>query len=295
MEKVKMYITNTSSDTIHVIDYDTLKIIDEISLCNQEKIYGPCAICDYKESLIVSNLYDNSITIIQKSKPHLMETYYIGSACCDIKVFYDKAYIICADSNTLAEFDLINKEIVELIQLGDCPSSIELHKPKGILAICNVLSNEVMIMDINDKKNNFKLIVGDNPIKARFSEVGDFLYVCESNFSGDFTGAVAIISLKNRQIIGRIPVGQLPLDVMVYKNYLFVSCYGDGSVRIIDVSTKTEVGHIIVGGFPKDIFKINEHIFVNEHLTKSLLRVQIEDKNKKAIFLGGEANGIVLA
>ncbi|ADL51718.1 hypothetical protein [Clostridium cellulovorans] len=295
MKKANMYIANTSSDTIHVIDYNELQIVDEISLCNQNRTYGPCSICDYKESIIASNLYDNSITIIQKRKPHLMETYYIGSACCDVKVFGDKAYIICADSNTLVEFNLIDKEIVEIIPLGNCPSYIELCKQKGILAICNVLSDEVIIMDVNDKKNYLKIIVGANPIKVRFSMVGDLLYVCESNFTGDSHGIVSIVSLKSKQIIERIPVGQLPLDIMVYKNYLFVSCYGDGSVRIIDINTKIEVGRIMVGGMPKDIFKINEHIYINEHLSKSLLKVQLKEENKKAIFLGGEANGIILA
>ncbi len=290
-----LFICSTSDDCIFKIDLDKFKVMNVTKLKKSpgEKA-GPHGLCSYKDKILAVNIYSNSLSVIGFNSLEEEENYYIGVHCNDIEVVNNNAYIICGDLNYLILFDLLSKRFVEEIPCGEFPHSIDIDRQKKTILVANMENDSITLIDINNKENIKSIRVGSYPTKAVFSAGGDYILVCESNLGADSRGSVAILSAKNFRLINRIPVGNSPVDMYVSPEHCFISNFGDGTVSIININNYKETDRIIVGGMPRGIQKRGRHVYIGDNYNNLLLEIDLLEKWKNTIAVGGEPTGMVM-
>ncbi|PRR76860.1 hypothetical protein CLLI_27940 [Clostridium liquoris] len=291
-----LFICNTSSDCISKVNVNSFKEESKITLSatNYRKV-GPHGICRYEDKLITANSYDNSISIIDIEENREKENHFIGMHCNDVIEYENNAFIICGELNNVVVFDLIKSKLIEEIPCGNLPHSIALNKEKKLLLICNMENDSITLIDCENRENVKNIKVGSYPTKAIFSMDGQYILVCESNLGSDGRGSISIISLKTFRVLYRIEVGNSPVDMFLENEFCYVSNFGDGTISIININYYEEVKKLNIGGMPRGIVKVNNNVYVGDNYNNLLIRVDIENGNKKNIPIGGEPTGMVLA
>ncbi|MHC1683569.1 MAG: YncE family protein [Clostridiaceae bacterium] len=290
-----LFISNTSRSSIEVINLDTFSKIASINLNDSNNSNGPHNLCIYNDKIITANNYSNGISMIDRKLLVKIEDIYIGAHCNDVKTFKNYAYVACGDNNNVAVFDLEKSNLVELLPCGNNPHNIDILKTKGLLLISNFDENTITLVNLNNKTEIMNIKVGPNPTKAIFSYDGNYAYICESNIYGNGEGSLSIISLKNLNVINRIGIGKTPIDFHYDGNYCYISCFGEGVIKILDLSNNKVIKKINIGGIPKSIIRSKENIYYCDYLSSSIIRTGIAKEDKKAITLGGELNGMIIA
>ena len=289
-----LYICSTSSDCISNVNLDLFVEEEKIYLDKQNlKRIGPHGIYVYENKILTANSYDNSISIVNTNN-HEIETYFVGMHCNDLSVYDNKAYVICGDSDDIIVFDLEKKNIVEAIPCGNSPHSIYICKKKELIIVANMNSDSITLVDCAQNGSIKEIRVGAYPTKAVITPDGNYILVCESNIGMNNKGCISIISLKNYNVLNKIPVGNSPVDMYCSGKYCYVSNFGEGTVSILDINNYKEIKKIEVGGMPRGIMEDEKYLYVGDNYNNLLFRIDKITENKKAISIGAEPTGMTL-
>ena len=290
----KLYVCSTSSDCISKVNLDLF--IEEEKIYLDKKNLKKLVLMVYmfiKINLLTANSYDNSISMVDIDN-YETESYFIGMHCNDLSVYDNKAYVICGDSDDIIVFDLEKKHIVEAIPCGNLPHSIYICKRKNLIIVANMNSDSITIIDCAQNGNIKNIRVGAYPTKALITPDGNYILVCESNIGMDNKGSISIISLKNYNVLYKIPVGNSPVDMYCNERYCYISNFGDGTVSILDINNYKEIKKIKIGGMPRGILEDEKYLYVGDNYNNLLFRIDKITENKKAISIGGEPTGMTL-
>ncbi|MCB2355973.1 YncE family protein [Clostridium estertheticum] len=289
-----LYVCSTSSDCISKVNLDLFIQEEKIYLDKQNlKRIGPHGIYVYENKILTANSYDNSISIVNTYN-YEIESYFIGMHCNDLSVYDNKAYVICGDSDDVIVFDLEKKNIVEAIPCGNSPHSIYICKKKDLIIVANMNSDSITLIDCAQNGNIKEIRVGAYPTKAVITPDGNYILVCESNIGMDNKGCINIISLKNCNVLNKIPVGNSPVDMYFNGEVCYVSNFGDGTVSILDINKYKEIKRIEVGGMPRGILEDEKYLYVGDNYNNLLFRIDKITENKKVISIGTEPTGMTL-
>ncbi|MCM0650636.1 YncE family protein [Clostridium swellfunianum] len=290
-----LFICNTSSDYISQINlaefYEERRIplgVDKISRI------GPQGICAYKDKLLVANSYNNSLSILDMAQMMQIEEYFIGMHCNGVEVSEDNAYVVCGELNSIIIFNLTKKKIIEEIPCGSFPYSISIDKTKGFIAVANMHSDSITLIDCRNKENILNIRSSNYPTKAVFDESSQFILVAESNMGIKSNGTLSIIELNGLKRVGKIKVGNSPVDIFTEKNYCYVSNLGDGTISIVDIKNLKEIKRIKTGGMPRAIIKHEEYIYVSDSYNDIILQLNLKNGNKKVISVGKEPTAMTI-
>ena len=294
MDLRKLYVCNTSSDCISKVDLDSYIEEEKIYLDSENlKRIGPHGIYVHENKIITANSYDNSISLVNMDS-YETESYFTGMHCNDLSVYDNKVYVICGDSDDILVFDLDKKHIVEAIPCGNLPHSIYICKKRNLIIVANMNSDSITIIDGAENGNIKSVRVGAYPTKAVITADGNYILVCESNIGMDSKGSISIISLKNLNVLYKIPVGNSPVDMYFNERFCYVSNFGEGTVSIVDINNYKEIKKIEVGGMPRGILEDEKYLYVGDNYNNLLIRIDKATENKKAIAIGGEPTGMTL-
>lgn len=294
MDLRKLYVCNTSSDCISKVDLDSYIEEEKIYLDSENlKRIGPHGIYVHENKIITANSYDNSISLVNMDS-YETESYFTGMHCNDLSVYDNKVYVICGDSDDILVFDLDKKHIVEAIPCGNLPHSIYICKKRNLIIVANMNSDSITIIDGAENGNIKSVRVGAYPTKAVITADGNYILVCESNIGMDSKGSISIISLKNLNVLYKIPVGNSPVDMYFNERFCYVSNFGEGTVSIVDINNYKEIKKIEVGGMPRGILEDEKYLYVGDNYNNLLIRIDKRNENKKAIAIGGEPTGMTL-
>ncbi|MBX4268184.1 YncE family protein [Clostridium estertheticum] len=289
-----LYVCSTSSDCISKVNLDLFIEEEKIYLDKHNlKRIGPHGIYVYENKILTANSYDNSISIVNTYN-YEIESYFIGMHCNDLSVYDNKAYVICGDSDDIIVFDLEKKNIVEAIPCGNSPHSIYICKKKDLIIVANMNSDSITLIDCAQNGNIKEIRVGAYPTKAVITPDGNYILVCESNIGMDNKGCINIISLKNCNVLNKIPVGNSPVDMYFNGEVCYVSNFGDGTVSILDINKYKEIKRIEVGGMPRGILEDEKYLYVGDNYNNLLFRIDKITENKKVISIGTEPTGMTL-
>ncbi|MBU3158172.1 YncE family protein [Clostridium frigoris] len=289
-----LYVCSTSADCISKVNLELFVEEEKIYLDKQNlKRIGPHGIYIYENKILTANSYDNSISIVNINN-YETENYFIGMHCNDLSVYDNKAYVICGDSDDIIVFDLEKKSIVEAIPCGNSPHSIYICKKKKLIIVANMNSDSITLIDCAQNGNIKEIRVGAYPTKALITTDGNYILVCESNIGMNNKGCISIISLKNYNVLNKIPVGNSPVDMYCNGEYCYVSNFGDGTVSILDINKYKEIKRIEVGGMPRGIIEDEKYLYVGDNYNNLLFRIDKITENKKAISIGTEPTGMTL-
>ena len=294
MDLRKLYVCNTSSDCISKVDLDSYIEEEKIYLDSENlKRIGPHGIYVHENKIITANSYDNSISLVNMDS-YETESYFTGMHCNDLSVYDNRVYVLCGDSDDILVFDLAKKHIVEAIPCGNLPHSIYICKKRNLIIVANMNSDSITIIDGAENGNIKSIRVGAYPTKAVITADGNYILVCESNIGMDSKGSISIISLKNFNVLYKIPVGNSPVDMYFNERFCYVSNFGEGTVSIVDINNYKEIKKIEVGGMPRGILEDEKYLYVGDNYNNLLIRIDKTTENKKTIAIGGEPTGMAL-
>lgn len=288
-----IFVCNTAGDSlseINLTDYSVKKYPLDLG----EKPVGPHSIICYDNKLIISNSYNNSISIFSLDEKMEKENMYIGSYPQDMCIYGKVIYVVCSDSNSIIEVDIESGEIITSIPVLEYPHNIEIDEESKVAYVSNLNSNSISVVDLDKKVVKAAIKTYDNPTKIFLSKDKKMLYLCESYFGKEIEGYIAIISTKNNKIIKRIRVGLEPADFVLDDNKLYVTNSGEGTLSIIDLNKGREVKKIYIGGMVKSIIKIGNDIFIGDYMNGRVVKINLKERIIKNITVGKEPNAMIL-
>ena len=290
-----LYICNTTGDQIDKVDMLNFTLEKSIRLpgVSGNKI-GPHGLCIQGDLLFVSNCYDGSVSIINLLSNEV-DSYYLGRYCRDICALGNHLYIICGDSNSIVTFDLIKKEIIEIIPSGDSPHSIDCCSCINNIVVANNGDDSITIFDSLYGCDIANIKVGSSPTKALFTKNGDNILVCESAMGTLDRGCISVISSRNYKTIRRITVGNCPFDMFCNEKFCFITNYGDGTISILDTVDLNIVNTIKTGGMPRGIVCYDNYIYIGDSYNNLIMRINMNNIQEKLIIpLSGQPTGMII-
>ncbi|WP_242874830.1 YncE family protein [Clostridium pasteurianum] len=284
---------NSGSDDVSVIDLNSLSECSRINLRIQMDRIGPHGICRYKDNIITANMFSNTISIINFERREIYKSLFIGMHCNDLKVFNERAYVVCGDSNSIVKYNIKNESVEEIIPCGCMPHSIDFNVKNNTFVTADMEDSTITIFKDDDYGYVKRVKVGEYPTKALFTEDGKKIIVCESNMGTDSNGTLSIIPLNNTEKRLSIKVGKWPVDVFYENGVCFVSNLGEGSISIVRLDRIKESKKIYIGGMPRGILKRNEILYVDDSYNNSLICIDMKLDKTKIIPIGNEPTGII--
>lgn len=288
-------ICNTAEDTLSKINLSDYSV-ESLPLELGEKPVGPHGVDYYKGNIITANNYSNSISIFSLLENKEIKNIYVGAHPNDVKIYRDKAYVVCGESNSLVIIDLNKGSMIFEIYLGagSFPHSIEIYHEKSIAYVSNMEGHFVSVIDCLSNKIIKNIKSPEYPAKILLSKDKKKLYLCESYQGMDRDGYVSMISTETNEIIKRIKVGGTPVDVFEDDERLYVTDFTEGYLSILDVNKCREVKKIFVGGMPRGVIKYKEDIFIGNNMTGKVTKLNLKERIIKNITVGKEPNAMIL-
>lgn len=253
---------------------------------------GPHGVCTFNEYIVTANSYSNSISFVSIRDKKEEKNVYVGAYPNDVKVYLNKIYIVCGESNSLVIYDLNEEKIIKEIALDLYPHSIDINK-HGIAAIVNMQSDKISIVDCNKDIKVKDISVGEFPTKCRISDDSKYIVVCESSLGMHIPGSITEYNIEDESIRYRYKTGYGPVDFFKTEDKIYISNFEEGSVSIVDLKLK-KLEKISLGGMPRGILLNGNKLYVADNYKNKLIVIDCINKSlEKTITLGSEPNAMV--
>ena len=232
----RIYVPNSGSDTVDVIDPHTFKIIDHFAVGREPQHVVPSY--DLK-TLWVANDLGDTLTHIDPATGHKLETIKIADP---YNMYYtpDGKYAIVV-AERLKRLDFRDAATMKLVESVPVPCSGVDHMDFSIdgrylITSCE-FSGDLIKVDVATRKILGKLHLKDKamPQDVRLSPDGSVFYTADMMDDGVFV--IDGNTLKN---IGFIPTGKGAHGLYFSRDskFMYVSNRGEGTISLIDVQTR---------------------------------------------------------
>lgn len=286
-------VCNTASDSLSIINLEDYSI-EKLPLELGEKPVGPHGICYYDGKVITANNYANTISVVDLKRKENEKSIYVGAHPTDIKMFKDKAYILCGESNILSVIDMVTEKLIFEISVGMYPHSIEIDEERSLAYVVNMEGHSVSVIDCISNKIINTISTPEDPTKILLSKDKKVLYLCESYLGKDRDGCISIISTYDNGLIKRIKVCGSPVDMCEEDGRIYCTNFEEGSFSIVDIEKGREIKKVFIGGMPRGIIKDGDNIFIGDNMNNRIVVVNLKKRLIKTITIGKEPNAMIL-
>jgi len=268
----KLYVTNSGSDSVSVIDFKTDKVVSTIKVgtdphgiaaINTANQYGNFeqATDEYLQFpyVYVANTDSNSVSVIDINADRVIATIPVGENPIDIIASNEsgKVYVTNSGSNSISIIDSKTNEVIESIPVGSTPQGLgqifhnETNDRSGpavaTVYVVNTASDTVSAINGNTNKVIDTIHVGKEPHGIIANDLVSQLYIANTG-----SDSVSIVDAKTRKV-ATIPVGKEPHRLDIYKGKIYVTNTASDSVSVIDPKDKKVLATIPVATSPRDI------------------------------------------
>ncbi len=249
----RVYVPNSGSDTVDVIDPQTFKIIDHFAVGKQPQHVVPSY--DLK-ALWVLNDQGNSLTRIDPATGRKLDTVPVTDP---YNMYYtpDGRYAIVV-AEALRRLDFRDAQTMKIVESVRVPCRGVDHMDfsadgRYLIASCE-FSGEMVKVDVATRKlvGTLKLPEvpgGAMPQDVRLSPDGSIFYVADMMANG-----VHEIDGDSLKVVGFVPTGKGTHGLYFSRDskWLYISNRGEGTISLLDVSTKkvATIWRIPGGGSP---------------------------------------------
>ena len=179
-------------------------------------------------------------------------------------------------SNNVSLFNFDDNSNI-LINAGNSPVGLALHKKNNKLFVSNWYDNVVSAIDLESKRIIKIIEVGKSPAGMYVDENLDRLFVANREDNN-----ISVININNYDILSQINVQKAPFGIYSeeYLDYLVVTNVQSNSITLIDKSNLKIIKNIKVGKWPYSVVhnKKKNHLYVTNQRDDS---ISIIDMNKK--------------
>jgi YVTN family beta-propeller protein len=267
----KVYVTNSGSNSVSVIDGKTDRVVATIPVGADP--HGIAATYEEDGNIAldsnlllkfpytyVANTGSNTVSVIDGKTDRVVATIPVGSQPHGIIVSntLGKVYVTNSGSNSVSVIDGKTNEVVASIPVGSNPEGLCQMFQNGTSAgtaaitttiyVINTASNSISAIDGKTNKVVATIPVGSQPHGIIVSNTLGKVYVTNSG-----SNSVSVIDGKTNKVVAKIPVGSNPHRLALFMSTVYVTNSGSNSVSVIDGKTDRVVATIPVDPLPRGI------------------------------------------
>lgn len=293
-----IYVTNSLSSTVTVIDPATHEVIDTLDVGASP--IGIVALPD-ASAVYVANSVDDTVSVIDTSDNTVdAETIAVGGTPYGLAVSPDGStvYVTNEFDNSVSVIDTATKTVTSTITaVGVGPQAIVVN-PAGTLAyVANQTDNTISILDLSDNtvtEETIALEANCFPRGLAMSHDGVTLYI-----SGNGTNKLYAMSTSDNTVSDSVDVGTGPLGVVVSDDdsTVYVVNSGDNTVSQVSVSTFEVTDTLTATNNPRfGVLSTDQStLYVTEQSGNTVSVIDVLDDTKTSIVADEEPTGIAFA
>ena len=272
-----LYVANSGSDNVTVIDGATNKVIGGIGV--RASPHG-IAFDSTNGNVYVTNTGSNDVTVIDGATNKVVGWIPVGLAPEDI-VFDGSngyVYVTIRGSDNVAVIDGATNRVIKWVPvpgpapsipsgLGSAPQGIAFDSSNGYLYVTEAGSNNVTVIDGATNTIVTSIPVGSYPFGVAFDSTNGYIYVTDYHWASYLHSNVTVIDGATNKVVGSIPVGAAPIDVAfdTTNGYLYVANAASSDVTVIDSATNKVVASIPLTSSPAGLAfdSFNGYLYVS--------------------------------
>lgn len=296
----KIAVANKGEDSISILDTDVKKEECRIRLGPEA---GPHVLAKMKDTsnLLVIQVGDNSLACLDLDKGAMEKILFVGCspsfmAVCDKT---HSIYVVNADSDSVSIIhNSDDLKLVGQIPTGSMPQGIDCHPSLPLLAIANMNSQDIWLVETESYSTIKRMVIDGYPIQVKFSLKGDRLYIGCYYHNHRLTGKILLMNIDGYSISDEIITGCMPCQFSETNDgrFLLVVSSEARRLEVIDLVFGGVVNSVKVGDMAWGITLDSEERYVYVTNPKEGT-VSVIDwrKGKKigSIPVGKEPTGIV--
>jgi YVTN family beta-propeller protein len=249
-----LYVTNSGSNTVSVINGSTNAVVATIPVGN-----GSVAINvnpnTHKVYLVNSNL--NQIQVIDGLPGSPTVNKVIASIGVgvfpnglDVNPATNLIYVGNLFSGTVSVINGSKNTVVGTIMTGSGASRVGIDAALHKIYVDNFFSNKVIVINSSSNTVIANITVGSSPVNSRLDQSTLIVYV-----PNIFSGSISVINGSTNVVVATIPVGNNPSGISLdpTHNKIYVAIRGTNSVSIINRTTNVVVASTPVGNLPQGL------------------------------------------
>jgi YVTN family beta-propeller protein len=239
-----LYLANTKSNSISVIDLRTNTIVKNITVG-----YSPqdIKISDDQQIVYTTDIDSGTVSIVNATTNTLMNQITTDEAVHDIAILNGTLYV--GDVYGRKVLVIKDNAIKEEIKVGYGPEYIEIRPDGKVLYVANSLSS-ISVVDLADNKVIKDIDSGITPHGLSFTKDGSRLFIVDMHNS-----TLSVIDAQKHELINTISVGKNPeyVELSPHDTIAYVSNLGSNTVSKIDLTTLEIMAEVPVGKGPHEI------------------------------------------
>lgn len=193
-------------------------------------------------SAIVSSEKDHALTLVDLTSLNVTATIPTCKRPRHLRLLPGAQVIVaCGDSGQADVIDLVKRQSVKRVPLGDDPELFDLSADGKTLYVSNEEDAKVGIIDLGSGRRVGEIAVGEEPEGVQLSADGRILYV-----TSEVASVVHVVDVASRKVVKDIPVGKRPRRFALTPDgrELWVSHELDASVSVIDTRRQAVVATV---------------------------------------------------
>ena len=243
------YVSNPESANITQINVKNFKIKNfksgksPLGIFYSEKI----------KSVVVSNWYDNQISIIKTNskKNTTPQTVVVGSSPAGIYISNKnkEIYVANREDNNIHIIDSDKLILKKKVNVEKSPFGIYSEKELDFLVVTNVQSNSISVIDKTTHNLIKNIKVGDWPYQAVYDFTKNHLYVTNQR-----SNSISIIDMHNyKNIKTKNEVCEYPegIDISYKYKLIVIACWFEDNITLLDLESLNVLKKIQTSGGPR--------------------------------------------
>ncbi len=245
-----VYIANTGSDTVSVLDTKTNTVARTIALPRGSRPIG-IALSPSGRSLYTADGGANRVSVLDTRSKRVVTSMRVGTQPVDVAVAPDGKTLYTANSGSddVSVIDATTHRVIRTIPTGRFPSSVAVTRNGTSVYVTNELS-DVTVINAGTGTVQAKL-ASPSPFSVAMSLKGDRAYV-----TGLGPGTLTSIDTGTHRVRSTVSVGTYgtdPFTVRAGSDALYVANQGASTLSIIDPSTFKTTATVATGNSPYGI------------------------------------------
>ena len=243
------YVSNPESGNVTKINVKNFKIR------NIKSGKSPLGIfySEKKKSVVVSNWYDNHISIIKTDskiniKPEIVK---VGNSPAGIYISNKnkEIYVANREDNNIHIIDSDRLVLKTKVDVEKAPFGIYSEKELDFLIVTNVQSNSISVIDKTTHNLIKNIKVGDWPYQAVYDFTKNHLYV--TNQRSNSISIIDMYDYKNIETKNEICEYPEGIDISYKHKLIVIACWFEDNIILLDLESLNFLKKIPTSGGPR--------------------------------------------
>lgn len=258
----RLYVANSRSNDVTVIDLNSFKVVDDIKLSDAERVHGVTVQPDGRR-MFATVEGDHTLRIVDTATDKVIGTVQLQGKPNQIAVTSDGKYVAVPirDGESVDIVDVAQQKIVKILPLKEPHNALNTGSNR-YLYVSSMGGNAVNVIDLEKMEYSDVIPVGGRPRPFVIAPDGNTMYVAQANLHG-----FVIVNMRGKKVEQRVemPSEHASLRPLKFETQdtlthgigltpdgseLWVSSLLDDCMYIYNINQKKIVGKVPTGVGP---------------------------------------------